>query len=78
MRRFSLWDPEPQTVVAESRSCSVMEGLSSPSRHLEGQGELVSGLVTPITHIVALSIPITNLLTKSTDLQTALQAGLSC
>ena len=32
--------------------------------YVEGQGDLVSGLVTPITHIVTLVIPISNLLTK--------------
>ena len=33
--------------------------------YLEGQGDLVSRLVTPITHIVTEFIPIINLLTKS-------------
>ena len=33
--------------------------------YLEGQGDLVSRLVTPITHIVTPVIPIINLLTKS-------------
>ena len=33
--------------------------------YLEGQGDLVSRLITPITHIVTLIIPIINLLTKS-------------
>ena len=33
--------------------------------YLEGQGDLVSRLITPITHIVTLVIPIINLLTKS-------------
>ena len=32
---------------------------------LEGQGDLVSRLITPITHIVSPFIPIINLLTKS-------------
>ena len=32
---------------------------------LEGQADLVSRLITPITHIVFLLIPIINLLTKS-------------
>ena len=36
-------------------------------RHLEGQGDLVSRLITPITHIVTTIIPIINLLTKSPD-----------
>ena len=33
--------------------------------YLEGQGDLVSRLISPITHIVTLIIPIINLLTKS-------------
>ena len=35
--------------------------------HLEGQGDVVSRLITFITHIVTLIIPITRLLTKSPD-----------
>ena len=33
--------------------------------HLEGQGDLVSRLITPIIHIVNPFIPIINLVTKS-------------
>ena len=33
--------------------------------YLEGQGDLVSRLITPITHIITLMISIINLLTKS-------------
>ena len=33
--------------------------------YLEGQGDLVSRLITTITHIVTPFIPIINLLTKS-------------
>ena len=33
--------------------------------YLEGQGDLVSRLITPITHIVTPIIPIINLVTKS-------------
>ena len=33
--------------------------------YLEGQGDLASRLISPITHIVTLLIPIINLLTKS-------------
>ena len=33
--------------------------------YLEGQGDLVSRLITPVTHIVALVLPIINPLTKS-------------
>ena len=32
--------------------------------YLEGQGDLVSRLITPITHIVTLIIPTMNLFTK--------------
>ena len=35
--------------------------------YLEGQGDLVSRLITPITHIVTTILPIINLLTKSPD-----------
>ena len=35
--------------------------------YLEGQGDLVSSLITPITHIVTLVIPLINLVTKSPD-----------
>ena len=37
-----------------------MSGISG-----EGQGDLVSRLITPITHLVTLLIPILNLFTKS-------------
>ena len=40
-------------------------GAAKP--YLENQGDLVSRLITPIPHIVALVIPIINLLTKSPD-----------
>ena len=40
-------------------------GTVRQSWHLEGQGDLVSRLVTPITHIVTPIILIINLLTKS-------------
>ena len=33
--------------------------------YLEGQGDLVSRLITPITHIVTLVLPLINLVTKS-------------
>ena len=36
-----------------------------PRVYLEGHGDLVSRLITPVTHIVTLVIPINNLLTKS-------------
>ena len=38
-------------------------GIKGP--YLEGQGDLLSRLITPITHIVTLVIPLINLLTKS-------------
>ena len=34
--------------------------------HLEGQWDLVSRLLAPITHIVSLVIPLVNLILKST------------
>ena len=34
---------------------------------MEGQGDLVSRVLTPITHIVTLVIPLIDLLTKSPD-----------
>ena len=40
-------------------------GFRDLRSYLEGQGDLVSRLITPITHIVTLVIPIINLLTKS-------------
>ena len=36
-----------------------------PIAYLEGEGDLASRLVTPITHIIILVIPSINLLTKS-------------
>ena len=38
---------------------------SGPRAYLEGQGDLVSRIITPINHIVTPCIPIINLLTKS-------------
>ena len=44
----------------------AMQGKpQAASRHLEGQGHLVSRLITPITHIVTLGILSINLLIKS-------------
>ena len=40
-------------------------GSTQGLAYLEGQGDLVSRSITPITHIVTLPIPIINLLTKS-------------
>ena len=33
--------------------------------YLEGQGDFVNRLITPITHVVTLVVPIINLVTKS-------------
>ena len=43
------------------------EGKATPLKplYLEGQGDLVSRLITPLTHIVSPIIPIINLVTKS-------------
>ena len=38
---------------------------SATHPYLEGQGDLISRLITPTTHIVTLIIPVINLLTKS-------------
>ena len=35
------------------------------TEYLEGKGDLVSRLITPMTHMITLLIPIINLLTKS-------------
>ena len=39
--------------------------MNTNEQYWEGQGDLVSRLITPITHIITLVIPITNQLTKS-------------
>ena len=47
--------------------------------YLEGQGDLVSRLITPITHIVTPVIPRINLLTKfPLTLQVVSEAQLRC
>ena len=51
------WDP------TEVHVYHAMTSLTG--KYLEGQGDLVSIFRTPITHIVSLVIPISNLLTKS-------------
>ena len=64
---FSVWG-----LLGEKRctaTCSVVtsthhEPAARPS-HLEGQGDLVSRLITPITHIVTLVIVILDLFIKS-------------
>ena len=40
-------------------------GVLYAKEYLEGQGDLVSRLITPISHIVTPIIPIINLVTKS-------------
>ena len=44
------------------RGCDEFRGA-----YLEGQGDLVSRVITPITQIVSPIIPIINLVTKSPD-----------
>ena len=51
----------PQTLNPKPYNGGLFRSLD----YLEGQGDLVSRLITPITHIVTLFIPIINLLTKS-------------
>ena len=48
----------------QHRGPTLLQGLGFRV-YLEGQGDLVSRLITPITHIVTLFIPIINLVTKS-------------
>ena len=51
------------------RLVTNMEDMLLISSYLEGQGDLVSRLITPITHIVTRVIPVINLLAKSLTLQ---------
>ena len=51
--------------VAGKDTRSLDEGFRLWGVYLEGQGDLVSRLIAPITHIVTLLIPIITLLTKS-------------
>ena len=44
----------------------------SAGNYLEGQGDLVSRLIAPISHIATLNIPIINILTKFLTLQVRL------
>ena len=70
-----LWIDPKQPIIAGVRQLwklSVVNlrvcGLTrnpNPKPYLEDQGDLVSRLITPITHIITLLIPIINLLTKS-------------
>ena len=48
-----------------SQRLSQEMSQTTPITYLEGQGDLVSRLIAPITHIVTLLTPILNLLTKS-------------
>ena len=50
---------EPQTMLPR------LIAITQPRDYLEGQGDLVSRLMTPITHIVTLLILIISLLIKS-------------
>ena len=46
--------------------CHLRDLQRGPDKtYLEGLGDLVSRLITPITHIVTLVIPVINLLTKA-------------
>ena len=45
--------------------CCDLDAKLPKDAHLEGQADLVSRLIAPITHIVTLIIPMINLLTKS-------------
>ena len=55
----------PHTTLAVQDGLLDHKGPSIYPDYLEGQGDLVSRLKTPIAHIVALIIPIISLLTKS-------------
>ena len=54
--------PQPRPAMASGTFTT-----QSPCKYLKGQGDLVSRLITPITHIVTLLIPVINLLPKSPD-----------
>ena len=56
-----LWT-KPQSPKLET---TERHGPNCPKSYLEGQGDLVTWIITPITHIVTLAIPLINLLTKS-------------
>ena len=58
-------EPSGRTGKAEAKAENGIGIRINRRRCLEGQGDLVSRLVTPITHIVTLNIPIINLLIKS-------------
>ena len=53
------------TSGGRSKIVSGREAIVSYTVYLEGHGDLVSILITPISHIVTPIIPIINLLTKS-------------
>ena len=55
---YGICYPKPRTLNPE-------QGKTEPNPYLEGQGDLVSRLVTPITHIITIVIPIILLLIKS-------------
>ena len=52
---------EPKHKLSDQKSRTQLNRMP----YLEGQGDLVSKLISPITHIVTLVILIINLLTKS-------------
>ena len=41
-----------------------LKGIHDMKGYLKGQGDLVSSLINPITHIVTLVIPLNHLLSK--------------
>ena len=78
MKPFALFPPErcdwnPKILAAETKApkpdidpkATTKLELHLQNGYLEGQWDLVSSLITPITHIVTLGLLIINLLTKS-------------
>ena len=68
--RFEFQGKERRNITKPWRNRVPTASTSDPgpgsfAGYLEGHGDLVSKLVTPITHIATLVIPLTNLLTKS-------------
>ena len=52
---YLLLDPKPQIPKPKGREASmriIADSTALPHPYLEGQGDLVSSLITPITHIV--------------------------
>ena len=51
------------TMVAKIPTAA--KSMITSDDYLEGQGDLVGILITPITHIINLGIPVINLVTES-------------